>query len=108
GHVHFHLDPLWASPNIDFIGIDNYMPLSDWRDGFDHADAQHFESVYERAYLQSNIEGGEGFDWYYASSSDRAGQIRSPITDGAYGKPWIYRYKDLRSWWSNQHYNRPG
>ena len=31
--VYFHLDPLWASPAIDFIGIDNYMPLSDWRDG---------------------------------------------------------------------------
>ena len=33
GNVYFHLDPLWADPEIDFIGIDNYMPLSDWRDG---------------------------------------------------------------------------
>ena len=33
GDVLFHLDPLWASPAIDFVGIDNYMPLSDWRDG---------------------------------------------------------------------------
>ena len=24
---------------ISAVGIDNYMPLSDWRDGFDHADA---------------------------------------------------------------------
>ena len=39
GNVYFHLDPLWADANIDFIGIDNYMPLSDWRDGEDHADA---------------------------------------------------------------------
>src|SRR5690606_33313159 len=39
GDVYFHLDPLWSDANIDFIGIDNYMPLSDWRDGFDHADA---------------------------------------------------------------------
>lgn len=108
GDVYFHLDPLWASPNIDFIGIDNYMPLSDWRDGFDHADAQDFEAIYQRAYLQSNIEGGEGFDWYYASSGDRAAQRRTPITDGAAGKPWLFRYKDLRSWWSNQHFNRPG
>jgi hypothetical protein len=23
--VYFHLDPLWADPNIDFIGIDNYI-----------------------------------------------------------------------------------
>ena len=33
GDRYFHLDPLWADENIDFIGIDNYMPLSDWRDG---------------------------------------------------------------------------
>ena len=29
----FHLDPLWAHAAIDAVGIDNYMPLSDWRDG---------------------------------------------------------------------------
>ena len=23
GDVYFHLDPLWASPDIDFVGIDN-------------------------------------------------------------------------------------
>ena len=38
GDVYFHLDPLWANEEIDFIGIDNYMPLSDWRDGETHAD----------------------------------------------------------------------
>ena len=32
GDVYFHLDPLWAHPDIDAVGIDNYMPLSDWRD----------------------------------------------------------------------------
>ncbi len=32
GDHFFHLDPLWASPNIDAVGIDNYMPLADWRD----------------------------------------------------------------------------
>ena len=24
----FHLDALWADSNIDFIGVDNYMPVS--------------------------------------------------------------------------------
>jgi hypothetical protein len=38
--VFFHLDPLWADADIDFVGIDNYMPLSDWRDGWEHRDAQ--------------------------------------------------------------------
>ena len=32
GDVYFHLDPLWAHPAITAVGIDNYMPLSDWRD----------------------------------------------------------------------------
>ena len=107
GDVFFHLDPLWADANVDFVGIDNYMPLADWRDGWEHADALLWPSIYDRAYLQSNIAGGEGFDWFYASEGDRISQTRSPITDGA-GKPWVFRYKDIRAWWSNQHVNRPG
>ena len=108
GDVYFQLDPLWSDSNIDFIGIDNYMPVSDWRDGFDHLDAALAPAIYDRTYLQSNIAGGEGFDWFYASPSDRDIQTRTPITDGAYGKPWVFRFKDLRAWWSNAHYNRPG
>ncbi len=108
GDVFFHLDPLWSDDNIDFIGIDNYMPLSDWRDGFDHADAALAPAIYDRTYLQSNITGGEGFDWFYASPGDRAAQTRTPITDGGVGKPWVFRYKDLRAWWSKPHFNRPG
>ena len=38
GDVFFHLDPLWASPSIDAVAIDLYWPLSDWRDGREHAD----------------------------------------------------------------------
>ena len=46
----FHLDPLWADPEIDFVGVDNYMPLSDWRDGFEHADAvEDWPAIYDRA-----------------------------------------------------------
>ena len=37
GAVLFNLDPLWSDANIDFVGIDNYMPLADWRDGTAHA-----------------------------------------------------------------------
>jgi GTA TIM-barrel-like domain/Putative phage tail protein len=107
GDVFFHLDPLWSNANIDFIGVDNYMPVSDWRDGFDHLDATAWPSIYDRDYLRSNVEGGEGFDWFYSSLANRVDQIRTPITDGA-GKPWVFRYKDLRAWWQNQHFNRPG
>ncbi len=108
GDVYFHLDPLWAHTSIDAIGIDCYWPLSDWRDGRAHLDyAAGFRSIYDLDYLKSNVQGAEGYDWYYASQSDRDAQIRTPISDGS-GKPWVFRYKDIKSWWSNQHYNRPG
>ncbi len=109
GDVFFHLDPLWADGNVDFIGIDNYMPLSDWRDGFEHADAQAgWPAIYDRAYLQANIEGGEGFDWFYESDADRDAQNRTAISDGFYGEPWVFRPKDMRNWWQNTHHDRLG
>lgn len=105
GNVYFHLDPLWADPAIDFVGIDNYMPVSDWRDGESHADAA-YGVIYNPDYLLGNLAGGEGFDWYYDSAEGALAQRRLPITDGAFGEPWVYRYKDLRSWWSNVHHDR--
>lgn len=107
GNRYFHLDPLWADNNIDFIGIDNYMPLSDWREGQNHLDrVAGSKSIYDLDYLRANVEGGEGYDWYYHSPEAEAAQIRTPITDGAHDEPWIWRYKDLKNWWSNQHYDR--
>lgn len=105
GAFYFHLDALWADPNIDFIGVDNYTPISDWRHTESHADidAGH---PYNLDYLRANVEGGEGYDWYYASDADRRDQIRTPITDGE-NEAWIWRYKDIRNWWSNPHFDRP-
>ncbi len=105
----FHLDPLWARASISAVGIDNYMPLADWRDadalgnspdgsvGPDDAEA-----------LRQAIDSGEGHDWYYASAADRRDRVRTPISDGAHGKPWVFRPKDLVGWWSNAHVNRIG
>lgn len=106
--VRFPLDPLWASPAIDAVGIDFYPPISDWRDGLDHADLAEARAIHDVAYLRTRIAAGEAFDWYYASPANRAAQIRTPITDGAYGKPWIHRAKDLLSWWSQPHRERAG
>lgn len=103
---YFHLDPLWASLAIDAVGIDNYMPLSDWRrDGAPDDDAR--ASVDQKALL-ANVAGGEGYDWYYRNAADREAGTRTPIADGAAGKPWVFRYKDLKGWWDNQHYDRVG
>ncbi len=102
GDVTYHLDPLWADSNIDAVGIDAYFPLADWRDGDSHLDATMSETGHDLEYLRSNVEGGEGYDWYYASELDRDMQIRTPIDDP------VYRYKDLRHWWGQAHINRVG
>lgn len=116
GDVYFHLDPLWASADIDAVGIDVYWPLSDWRDGEDHLDYQAGRTIYDLDYLRGNVRGGEAFDFYYPAAGDtgneasaeRLSQTRTPITDGAYGKPWVYKPKAILEWWQNQHYDRPG
>ncbi|WP_170523297.1 baseplate multidomain protein megatron [Ruegeria arenilitoris] len=109
GDRYFHLDPLWADENIDFVGIDNYMPVSDWRDGNEHLDAlDGARSIYDLDYLRGNIEGGEGYDWYYPTPEEQDAQIRYPIEDGEHAEPWVWRYKDIRNWWSNLHHERIG
>ena len=107
GNRYFHLDPFWADPNVDFIGIDNYVPLSDWRDGEAHADAG-WGAIHDLDYLTGNVAGGEGYDWYYASPEDAAAQLRTPITDAGHGEPWVWRFKDLKGWWEHPHHERIG
>ena len=107
GDVFFNLDPLWASPHISAIGIDNYMPLADWRDeDWLGGNPDGAKCADDLAALSAAINAGEGFDWFYASDADRISRIRSPITDGAAGKPWVFRYKDIKSWWENPHFDR--
>ena len=109
GDVFFHLDPLWAHPEIAAVGIDNYMPLADWRDqDYAGGNPDGFGSPDDPAGLAGQIAGGEGFDWFYASDADRAARLRTPILDGAHGKPWVFRNKDLVNWWGSAHYDRPG
>ena len=105
GDVYYNLDPLWADNNIDMVAIDNYMPLSDWRD--EGAPDGLGATSQDRSIMSAGINSGEGFDWYYASDADRHTGTRTPITDGL-GKPWIFRYKDLQSWWDNSHIPRVG
>ena len=107
GDVFFHLDPLWASPDIDAVGIDNYMPLSDWRDeDAANGNPDGMTGPDDAAAFRYAITAGEGFDWYYASDAGRAARQRTPITDGLKAKPWVFRYKDIRNWWGNLHFDR--
>lgn len=104
--VRFPLDPLWASSAISAVGIDHYAPISDWRDGVDHLDASVARSHHDVDYLAARQTAGEAFDWFYASDAARRSQTRTPITDGAAGKPWVFRVKDMASWWLNPHRER--
>ena len=107
----FHLDPLWADANVDFCGVDNYLPMSDWRDGTQHLDYDAVNgptSEYDLDYLAGQIEGGEYDEYFYADLAARTTQTRSTIQDVTYNEPWVYRRKSFREWWLNEHYNRPG
>ena len=96
-----HLDALWASPDIDLVGFDNYLPLSDWTTGLGGLDAINWlnpapsgawppssstmnglglsgaPTIYSLPYLKANIEGGEKFDWYY-NDGDNDGRGLDP------------------------------
>lgn len=59
GDLFFNLDPLWSHPAVDAVGIDNYMPLADWRDSdFDGGNPDRFESPYDLDGLTASIETG--------------------------------------------------
>ncbi|MDB5553091.1 MAG: transfer agent orfg15, like protein, partial [Rhizobium sp.] len=109
GDVFFNLDQLWAHDAIDAVGIDNYMPLTDFRDE-DYVGAQPDDArtSADTAAMTAAITSGEGFDWYYASDADRVARVRTTISDGLAGKHWVYRCKDIEGWWSNRHYKRVG
>lgn len=106
--VAFHLDPLWADPEIDYVGVDWYPPLADWRDGDGGLDGAILPGPDDVDGLAAQVAGGEGFDWYYRSAEDRVLQSRTPIVDTAHGEDWVFRPKDLKGWWSRPHHDRPG
>ena len=83
----YHLDPLWASPNIDFIGIDAYFPLTD----------ESPESI-TLAKAQAGWTSGEGYDWVY---SDASRTTQAAIADE-------YAWKNIAWWWENTHTNPDG
>ncbi|MFN3558120.1 MAG: glycoside hydrolase/phage tail family protein [Brevundimonas sp.] len=104
--VRFHLDPLWSDANIDYVGIDWYPPLGDWRADGGGLDSDIWAGPTDPGYLALQVAGGEGFDWFYASEADRLAQTRTPIIDGAHGEDWVYRVKDLAGWWRHSHHER--
>jgi hypothetical protein len=106
GAIEFPLDSFWSSTACDFIGIDAYFPLSDWRDDLDHRDRrQGVASIYDANYLRGQVRGGEYFDYFYRTQADRDQQIRTPF-DPTDPLSRQLRAKDILGFWSQPHYRR--
>ncbi|MEQ1789603.1 MAG: glycoside hydrolase TIM-barrel-like domain-containing protein [Rickettsiales bacterium] len=80
----YNLDPLWASSNIDFIGIDAYFPLTD-----------STKQSYDIDEVKSGWTSGEGYDWYY---SDPQRTTKVNLTAAM-------AWKNLDWFWNNTHIN---
>ncbi|HZZ63833.1 MAG TPA: glycoside hydrolase TIM-barrel-like domain-containing protein [Roseiarcus sp.] len=88
-----HLDQLWAHSNIDLVGFDDYLPLTDWTTGNGGLDVANWSapaptswppgastmsglglsgtpSIYSLPYLKANIEGGQYFNWFYTDGTN--------------------------------------
>jgi hypothetical protein len=83
----YHLDPLWASPDIDVIGIDAYFPLTNAP-----------QSQITKQTIEEGWRSGEGYDFYYADSERTDAQPLSPA----------YAWKNIEWWWNNLHTNPNG
>lgn len=80
----YNMDELWGCHDIDFIGIDAYFPLTDWKNtNYDINDAI------------AAWDSGEGFDFFY---TDTERTIRKKLDIA-------YAWKNITWWWSNTHIN---
>lgn len=80
----YHLDSLWASADIDYIGVDAYFPLTDEE-----------QNGYSKQKIIDGWTSGEGYDWYYSD----AGRTTQTSLDEKYA------WKDIDWWWKNSHVN---
>ncbi len=81
----YNMDPLWASDNIDFIGIDAYFPLTD----------REQNGIYDKQEIIDGWENGEGYDWYY---TDEERTVKADLTPQD-------AWKNIEYWWNNTHTN---
>lgn len=85
----YNMDPLWASSDIDFIGIDCYFPLTNSAEpvgGFD------IDTI------KQGWRSGEGYDFVY---DDETRTSTTAVSDE-------YAWKNIDYWWKNNHTNPDG
>jgi GTA TIM-barrel-like domain/Putative phage tail protein len=81
----YNLDQLWASPYIDFVGIDAYFPVT-----------RTTNSNITPEEIVAGWEKGEGWDYYF---DDR--RNKKPLAPE-------YAWKNPGYWWGNYHVNPDG
>lgn len=81
-----HLDKLWMDPNINFIGINGYFPLTSHLNDHDECNI---------AQIQEGWESGEAYDYYI---EDRDKKELKP--------EWAVA--NFEYWWKNRHLNPDG
>lgn len=82
----YHLDPLWASDDIDFVGIDAYFPLTDEVEPL---------TGFSQEQLQDGWTSGEGYEWIYTDEARTVQEALDPE----------YAWKNIGWWWNNTHTN---
>lgn len=90
----FNLDPLWACPDIDFIGIDSYFPLTE----------DLPQTAISEELIKEGWESGEGWDYYY----DWMRTTKTSFAKDSPTTPHKYAWKNLQHWWTNTHQNPNG
>jgi hypothetical protein len=83
----YHLDPLWAMPEISVVGIDAYFPLTDSK-----------KQTYDVKQVMEGWQAGEGYDFYYIDSERTQ---KSPLAPP-------YAWKNIAWWWGHPHTNPDG
>ena len=84
----FNLDKLWASDDIDVVGIDAYFPLTDIK-------SYSYQPSLEE--IMNGWQSGEGYDYYYRDRTEKV------LYDNQ-----LYAWKDIQFWWQNFHPNESG
>ncbi|WP_025999536.1 baseplate megatron protein TIM-barrel domain-containing protein [Rickettsia australis] len=81
----YNLDPLFASPYIDFVGIDAYFPLTN-----------SLSSQITKEEIMKGCHTGEGYDYYLDGNGNK-----QPLSAA-------YTWKNVDYWWKNHYYNPDG
>lgn len=91
-------------PRSTLLASITICPFSDWRDGEVHSDSLLVQFTTRNTFRRTLLEVKASTGTMIARKA--RWRRRLPIVDGSFGEDWVFRYKDLKSWWSNLHHNR--